>query len=66
MSRFKVVNRSLSNHCCFSHSVLDTGKKADYAGIDSDSEVMCECFDEESAQMICDALNKFAPTKEPA
>ena len=66
MSRFKIVDESVSNHCCFSHSVIDTATKADYGGIRSDYVVMCECFDEESAQMICDALNKFAPTKESA
>ena len=43
-------------HCCFEYTVVDTedpmmiGDKVDYATV-------CECFDDESADKITNALN---------
>ena len=39
---------SLSGHCCFEATVLDT----------EDDEWVCECFDPEHAERIAKLLNK--------
>lgn len=46
--RYKVVEGSESAHCCFEATVVDT---------QFCNELVCECFDMESAQKIADALN---------
>ncbi len=56
---YKVVEGSQSLHCCFEYSVVDTtrpvmigkGQWKDHF------EPVCECFDLESANLICDCLN---------
>lgn len=53
MTRYKVVNESQSNHCCFQATVVDTTK---YSSPGQFKEV-CECFEEEDAKRICEALN---------
>jgi hypothetical protein len=56
-ARFIIVAESVSGHCCFEYSVIDTkeGKKTygDYW-----KKTMCETFDKDEAVMICYALNQ--------
>ena len=65
MSRFKVLNKSMSGHCCFEATVMDTTKPcmigADhYSDQDGNAyyESVCECMDIEDANRIADSLNK--------
>jgi hypothetical protein len=54
-TRFIIVAESISYHCCFGYTVIDTKNKAiigDYW------KSMCETFDKEEAIMICYALNQ--------
>ena len=61
--RYRVVPGSLSAHCCYEATVVDT-KRPFFIG---DVRVMyqgepafctvCECFSEETAQQVCAALN---------
>lgn len=62
--RYKVVEGSQSAHCCFDATVVDTtkptligGKPYCPDGVPRYDSV-CECFDEESANLIADALNR--------
>jgi len=65
-SRFKVIDRSVSCHCCFSATVVDTSKPDLMANgeqfTDANGglmfETVCESFDDDAAEMICDSLNK--------
>lgn len=52
--RYKVVEGSESGHCCFGATVVDTQTSNPSLFCD---ELVCECFDMESAQKIADALN---------
>jgi hypothetical protein len=55
--RFIIVDESLSAHCCFDYTIVDTHfGKEDYG--DYWKKTMCECFDKEEAENICQALNK--------
>lgn len=62
--RYKVYDGSVSAHCCFVASVVDTFQPSiignihykDSAGIEQYEEV-CECFTKENALKICEALN---------
>ena len=59
-ARYKVVEDSLSAHCCFSHTVVDTAKPV--AGLENSKhkyETVCECFEEEEAILVCSALNAY-------
>lgn len=49
--RYKVVDDSLSKHCCFGYTVVDTQH------VDREDEIICECFEEGFALMIATALN---------
>lgn len=56
-ARFIVVDRSLSAHCCFGYTIVDThAGKEDYG--DHYKRTMCECFEKEEAEIICQALNE--------
>ncbi len=63
--RYIIIPESLSAHCCFEYTIVDTkaGKK-DLGGTDYWNKSMCECFDEEEAVEICNALNKEDGVKE--
>lgn len=51
-SRYVVAPGSRSAHCCFDYTVVDTEDTTPYAlGV-------CECFDEASARLIAEALNR--------
>lgn len=65
-TRYKVVSGSQSAHCCFENTVVDTTKPVMIGGKHYRDEYapVCECFDEEAAQLIADALNA-APTPRP-
>ena len=52
--RYAVINKSVSLHCCFVCSIVDT-KRLDILGEPTN---MCECFEEEDALQICKALNE--------
>jgi hypothetical protein len=57
-SRFIVIEKSLSSHCCFGYTVVDTKEgKEDYG--DYWKKSMCETFDKEDAEIICNSLNKL-------
>lgn len=63
--RYIIMNGSISGHCCFEFSVLDTTKPEIIGGkhYEDDKgkhyEAVCECFDEESAILICNSLNSL-------
>lgn len=50
MARYKVVDGSASQHCCFEATVIDTVTE----------ETICECFDKSEAHKIAIAMNAFA------
>lgn len=56
-NRYIIVDGSLSSHCCFQFTIVDTdaGKKpyGDYW-----ERSMCETFQRDEAEQICAALNK--------
>ena len=52
--RYQVKNESVSAHCCFEATVVDT-QVLDELG---HPETVCECFDMENAQKVADALNQ--------
>lgn len=56
MARYKIINVSGSSHCCFEATVVDTEKKDEEFGCE-DGYIVCECFNVESAELICKALN---------
>lgn len=52
------MDKSMSAHCCFEYTIMDTTKPQDYSdecGQHFDS--VCECFTEEDAKLICTRLN---------
>ncbi len=51
--RFKIINKSISMHCCFEYTIVDMGMP------DNESPTICECFDLDRAKIICAALNSF-------
>ena len=48
--RFTVLEESFSGHCCFEYTVVETK---------SDGKALCECFEKEHAEIICNALNQL-------
>jgi hypothetical protein len=64
MERFAIFEGSQSAHCCFDFTVVDTTKPDIIGGehyMDRDGrlhyESVCECFDREAAELVCNALN---------
>lgn len=56
-ARYIIIDESVSGHCCFGHTVIDTAAgKVSYG--DYWKRSMCETFDRAEAEIICDALNK--------
>ena len=47
-NRYAVVAESVSAHCCFEATVIDTKENYNYT---------CECFEQEDAIKIANALN---------
>ena len=56
-ARFIIVAESVSGHCCFEYSVIDTKEGKETYG-DYWKKTMCETFDKDAAVMICYALNQ--------
>lgn len=52
--RYKVIESSVTAHCCFEASVIDTTINKDLSA----EYVMCECFSIPHANKICELLNK--------
>lgn len=58
--RYQIMNKSITAHCCFSHTIMDTTKPQDYSDeFGEHFDPVCECFSEEDAQLVCQALNQF-------
>jgi len=56
-ARYIIIDESLSGHCCFEFTIIDTAAgKEDYG--DYWKRSMCETFYRAEAEIICDALNK--------
>jgi hypothetical protein len=51
--RYIILEESCSGHCCFEYTVIDTHIKHDGTWKRS----MCETFDKDKAETICNALN---------
>lgn len=52
MKRYEVIGGSVSGHCCFEASVIDTTNDKPL-----DDGIVCECFRPQDAERICAALN---------
>jgi dTDP-4-dehydrorhamnose reductase len=50
---YKIIKGSVSCHCCFSYTIIDTNKKGDVH-----DQIICECFEKELAELICSVLNE--------
>jgi hypothetical protein len=57
--RYIIVAGSVSKHCCFDYTIIDTAAGKEGRG-GYWKRSMCETFDEEEAKVICDALNKYS------
>lgn len=57
-ARFIIVAESVSEHCCFEYSVIDTKEGKETYG-DYWKKIMCETFDKDAAVMICYVLNQY-------
>jgi poly(A) polymerase Pap1 len=57
--KYVVVEESVSNHCCFEASVIDTTIEERKPG-----HIICECFDISQANKLKDLLNNTIYTKE--
>ena len=58
--RYKILNESISAHCCFEYTVVDTSIIDEYG----DFQTMCETFEKDEAEIICTALNFLQATQE--
>lgn len=54
-SRYRVVDGSVSGHCCFEASVVDT--QVPHPIYKDQPGWVCECFEVENAKHIAEALN---------
>lgn len=62
--RYRIVEGSASSHCCFEYTVVDSHSSE---GLSSDNynkerygftfAPVCECFEKQHAESICNALN---------
>lgn len=60
--RYQVIEGSQSSHCCFDYTVVDT-TQPDMIGDKHYNDqyiAICECFGEEDAKAIADAMNAKA------
>lgn len=51
--RYEVKEKSVSGHCCFEYSVVDTESTKKYAQFSA----VCECYEREDADRIAELLN---------
>jgi hypothetical protein len=54
-ARYIILEESCSGHCCFEYTVIDTHIEHDVTWKRS----MCETFDKDKAETICNALNRL-------
>ncbi len=59
--RYKIVEGSQSNHCCFDYTIVDMNSKGWYK---DEYEPVCECFQLGDAEFISKALNFYEANKE--
>lgn len=60
LTRFVVMEKSKSGHCCFEATVMDTTKPENYSdNFGQHYETICECFSIEDAYTVARALNNF-------
>jgi hypothetical protein len=57
--RFQVFDGSQSGHCCFEYTVVDSHIAQKHSA--SGYEAICETFEREQAEIICNALNITTP-----
>lgn len=57
-NRFIIIAESVSNHCCFGYTIIDTKEGKD-AQCKYWKKSMCETFDKEESMIICYALNQY-------
>jgi hypothetical protein len=58
--RYKAISGSISGHCCFDATVVDTNKPVrDVTGkaLDGQFQQVCECYDLSNAEHIAAALS---------
>lgn len=53
--RYTVYEESITAHCCFEYTVLDTHDTDKFY---PEGRPVCECFEGEDARLIADVLNK--------
>ena len=65
--KYKIVEGSQSLHCCFDYTIVDTTKPLLIGGepYKDECKSVCETFDKESAELICNALNKVYENTNP-
>ena len=57
--RYIIIEESFTGHCCFGYSIIDTkAGKVHYGDYSNWKKSMCETFDKEEAEIICESLNK--------
>lgn len=68
MSRYIVIEESLSVHCCFEATVVDTkGGCREYGETEvykSWNTLVCECLNKEHAYLIAECLNNSVAAME--
>ena len=63
--RFQAVAASVSSHCCFAYTVVDTARPSVWHDGTVDYAIVCESFDEGDAGAIVNALNANPPPMPP-
>ncbi len=53
-NRYKIIEGSETNHCCFEYMIVDTHEPDDDNG---HSKIICELLDEDTATFVCETLN---------
>ena len=56
-ARYIIIEDSISGHCCFKYTIVDTKEGKETCG-GYWKRKMCETFEKEEAIEICTALNK--------
>jgi hypothetical protein len=55
--RYIIVSESISGHCCFEYTIVDTAEGVD--SLNNWNKTLCETFEEQDAILICKALNQY-------
>lgn len=62
MSRYIIIEKSVSGHCCFNYSIIDTKEGTEDYSTEDDvywKNNIAETFNYEDAELIINALNKL-------